>query len=64
VEVEGDEVTQIHWPNGGDMNVEGASLYGGNEASGSNLRGDSVNVEIDDPSYNSEDNGDSDNGDE
>jgi hypothetical protein len=52
VEVEDGEVTQVHWPNGGDMNVEGGDLDGG-EASGINSRGDIVNIEIDDSEYNS-----------
>jgi hypothetical protein len=47
VEVEGGEVTVVHWPNGGDMHVSGAELDG-TGASGSNSRGDSIQVEIDD----------------
>jgi hypothetical protein len=51
VEVEGGEVTQVHWPNGGNMNVDGADLEGG-EAAGTNSRGESIQIEIDDPAYN------------
>jgi len=47
VEVEDGEVTQVHWPNGGDMTVSGAEISGG-EATGFNSRGDSVSVELDD----------------
>ena len=49
VEVEGGEVTYVHWPNGGDMTVSGAELQGG-EADGINSRGDSVHIELDDSS--------------
>lgn len=45
VEVEGGEVTEVHWPNGGDMTVSGADIDDG-EASGINSRGDSVQIEI------------------
>ncbi len=54
VEVEDNAVAQVYWPNGGDMNVEGADLQG-NEASGNNLRGDSVAIEIDDPTFTPQD---------
>ena len=47
VEVEDGEVTQVHWPNGGDMNVYGAEISDG-EASGTNSRGESVDIAIDD----------------
>lgn len=47
VEVDGGEVTQVHWPNGGDMTVSGAEISDG-EASGVNSRGDSVNIQLDD----------------
>lgn len=51
VEVEGGEVTQVHWPNGGDMSVSGAEIIDG-EATGVNSRGDSVSIELED--YNDE----------
>jgi len=51
VEVEGGAVTLVHWPNGGNMNVEGRDLEAG-EAIGTNSRGESVSIEIDDPGYN------------
>jgi hypothetical protein len=51
VEVEDGAVTQVHWPNGGNMNVEGGDLEAG-EAMGTNSRGENVSVEIDDPGYN------------
>lgn len=47
VEVEGGEVTYVHWSNGGDMTVSGAEISGG-EASGTNSRGETVSVQIDD----------------
>jgi len=47
VEVEDGEVTQVHWPNGGDMSVSGAEISGG-EATGVNSRGDSVSIELED----------------
>ena len=57
VEIEDGAVTQVHWPNGGDMNVYGGDLSGG-EASGTNSRGDVVSVSIDDyPAESNEDNG-------
>ena len=46
VEVEGGEVTEVHWPNGGNMHVSGATISGG-EADGYNSRGDSINIELD-----------------
>jgi hypothetical protein len=46
VEVEDGEVTTVHWPNGGNMRVNGADIEDG-EASGYNSRGDSVDIEID-----------------
>lgn len=51
VEVEDGEVTQVHWPNGGDMSVAGVEISDG-EANGVNSRGDSVSVELED--YNDE----------
>ncbi len=51
VEVEDGAVTQVHWPNGGNMNVAGGDLDAG-EAMGTNSRGESVDIEIDDPGYN------------
>jgi hypothetical protein len=53
VEVESGEVTHVDWPNGGAMNVDGADLENG-EASGTNSRGEAVDIQIDDPGYNSE----------
>jgi hypothetical protein len=47
VEVEDGEVTQVHWPNGGDMSVSGADIDDG-EAAGINSRGDAVNISIED----------------
>ncbi|MFH1800606.1 MAG: hypothetical protein ABH891_07175 [Candidatus Omnitrophota bacterium] len=47
VEVEDGSVTQVHWPNGGDMNVYGGDISGG-EASGTNSRGDIVSVSLND----------------
>ena len=46
VEVESGEVTEVHWPNGGNMTVSGAEISGG-EASGYNSRGESVDISID-----------------
>lgn len=46
VEVENGEVSQVYWPNGGDMNVYGADIDG-SEASGFNSRGDFIDIEID-----------------
>ena len=54
VEVEGGEVTTVHWPNGGNMHVYGADVSGG-EASGYNSRGDSIDISIDD--YNNDSDG-------
>jgi len=45
VEVESGEVTHVYWPNGGAMTVSGAEIEG-NYASGTNSRGDSVQIEI------------------
>jgi hypothetical protein len=50
VEVENGEVTEVHWPNGGNMHVEGAEIENG-EATGTNFRGDSVQIQIDDSEY-------------
>lgn len=47
VEVEGGEVTQVHWPSGGNMSVSGAEISDG-EATGVNSRGDSVSIELED----------------
>ncbi|MFA5315839.1 MAG: hypothetical protein WC369_00235 [Dehalococcoidales bacterium] len=47
VEVKDGEVMHVEWPNGGNMSVSGAELDGG-EASGTNSRGDRVDIEIDD----------------
>ncbi len=50
VAVENGEVTEVHWPNGGNMHVEGAEIENG-EATGTNSRGDSVQIQIDDSEY-------------
>ena len=47
VEVEGGEVTTVNWPNGGNMSVSGADLDSSGSASGTNSRGDYVQIEID-----------------
>lgn len=47
VEVEDGEVTHVYWPNGGAMNVYGGELSDG-EAVGTNSRGETVSVEVDD----------------
>ena len=47
VEIEDGAVTHVHWPNGGDMSVNGADIIG-NEASGTNSRGENVDIEIPD----------------
>lgn len=52
VEVEGGEVTYVHWPNGGNMHVYGGDISGG-EADGTNSKGDSVHIEVED--YQAED---------
>ena len=54
VEVEDGEVTHVIWPNGGEMSVDGGELSDG-EAYGTNSRGDDVSIEIDDYSYDEED---------
>ncbi len=46
-EVENGEITQVHWPNGGSMNLTGADVEDG-EATGTNSRGETVNVTLDD----------------
>lgn len=53
VEVEDGEVTHVHWPNGGDMSLSGADISG-DEADGVNSRGDSIHVELDDYSSDSD----------
>lgn len=53
VEVEDGEVTYVHWPNGGDMSVSGADISD-NEATGTNSRGESVNIELENYSDESE----------
>lgn len=47
VEVESGEVTQVHWPNGGDMTVSGAEISDG-EAAGVDSRGEVVSIELED----------------
>lgn len=47
VEVESGEVTQVHWPNCGNMTVSGAEISAG-EATGVNSRGDPVSIELED----------------
>ena len=46
VEVEDGEVTHVDWPNGGNMHVYGADIEDGS-ASGTNSRGDWIDIEID-----------------
>ena len=46
VEVENGEVSEVHWPNGGEMNVYGGNIDEG-EATGYNSRGDYISIEID-----------------
>ena len=58
VEVEDGAVTQVHWPNGGDMNVYGGDISGG-EASGTNSRGDNVGIALDDYPADSSEGGES-----
>ncbi len=53
VEVEDGEVRYVHWPNGGDMHVYGAEISDG-EASGTNSRGDSVQITLDSYEENAE----------
>lgn len=48
VEVEDGEVTHVEWPNGGAMSVNGAELDSDGNATGTNSRGDSVDISIDD----------------
>lgn len=50
VEVENGEVSIVHWPNGGDMDVYEGELYG-TETTGSNSLGESIDIEIDNPNY-------------
>ena len=57
VEVDGDEVTQVHWPNGGDMTVSGADISDG-EATGTNSNGDMISISIDDYPDKSDENDD------
>ena len=45
VEVEDGEVTHVEWPNGGHMSVDGGELDG-EYASGTNSRGDYIDIEI------------------
>ena len=52
VEVEDGEVTTVYWPSGGNMHVYGAEIDDG-EASGTNSRGDTIDISIDD--YKSDD---------
>ncbi|NTU72793.1 hypothetical protein HGB07_01300 [Candidatus Roizmanbacteria bacterium] len=53
VEVVDGEVAFVQWPNGGDMNVYGAEVING-EAYGTNSRGEFIEIEIEDPSYEKE----------
>ena len=48
VEVEDGEVTHVEWPNGGDMSVDGAEIDSDGYATGTNSRGESVDITIDD----------------
>jgi hypothetical protein len=47
VEVSGGEVESVEWPNGGDMSLSGADIDQNGDATGTNSRGDSVDVHID-----------------
>ena len=47
VEIEDGEVTYVHWPNGGDMTLFGAEIIDC-EATGTNSRGDSITIEVED----------------
>ena len=49
VEVEGGEVSHVDWPNGGNMTVQGADLDDAGEADGTNLNGDAIHIELDNP---------------
>jgi hypothetical protein len=51
VEVENGEVTSVQWPNGGNMHVYGGDIDNGEVTGASNSRGDFINIEIDDSSY-------------
>ena len=53
VEVEDGEVAFVQWPNGGEMHVYAAEIING-EAYGTNLRGEVIEITIDDPSYKEE----------
>jgi hypothetical protein len=50
VEVEDGQVTHIRWPNGGRMRVRGADLDG-DEANGSDSRGNRLRIELEDLEY-------------
>ncbi len=45
VEVEGGEVTDVLWPDGGDMTISGAQIEG-IEALGFNSEGEDVQIEL------------------
>lgn len=46
VEVSGGEVESVHWPNGGDMTLHGADLDSSGDATGTNSRGDTIEVHV------------------
>lgn len=48
VEVEDDEVTQVHWPNGGNMHLHGADLDETGDATGYNSNGERISINVDD----------------
>lgn len=58
VEVVDGQVARVQWPNGGRMRLRGADVYGdsgfGAEASGRDLDGNRVTVEIEDPLFRDE----------
>ena len=60
VEVEDGEVSKVYWPNGGAMTVTDADLED-NEADGTNLRGDSIHIELEDSPSQSDDEPEGDN---
>ncbi len=45
VEVENDEVTQIHWPNGDDMDITGAKISE-EQAVGKNKKGEKIYISL------------------
>jgi hypothetical protein len=58
IEVENGEVSEVHWPNGGNMSLRGAEIEDG-EATGTNSRGDSVRIQMDDSEFSNEESSES-----